>query len=179
MHIHIKTTQVSDVSPTLLLTEEPKLYPSQTPSRLNQAQNRSQRGRQVSHCCIPAPEGAQHTEEAEPGLGCWPGVLLHRPSLSAHSSFHPQLTATQREASENPPVTPTNCNSSFLTLCELCSLHPALLKQSRLGEEPDVKNGSRSHGGMLLTAFLPTACSACFLTGHRTTCPGPTPAIVI
>ena len=27
---------------------------------------------------------------------------------------------------------------------------------------------------MLLTASLPTACSACFLTGHRTTCPGPT-----
>lgn len=41
-----------------------------------------------------------------------------------------------------------------------------------LRQEPGVKNGSRSLGGVLLTSLFPMACSTFFLRTPRTTCPG-------
>ena len=46
---------------------------------------------------------------------------------------------------------------------------------TQTGQEPRGRSWCRSREGVLLTGLLLMACSACFLTEPRTTCPGMTP----
>ena len=46
---------------------------------------------------------------------------------------------------------------------------------TQAGQEPELRNRWRGHGGLLLTGLLIKACSICFLRESRTTSPGMAP----
>ena len=52
----------------------------------------------------------------------------------------------------------------------------SIRKAVRAGAQPrNLEAGTSQAGGAVLTDMLPMACSACFLTHLRTTCPGVEP----
>ena len=53
-------------------------------------------------------------------------------------------------------------------------VHHCTNSGQELGQQPDGRNWSKSHGETLAAGLLPGSCWACFLKAPRTTCPGVT-----